>query len=608
MKRPTAHSGQQSCSSPGSVAGRDSCADANSASMPPPHLPTHDASTQWSPAGKPVLNTSPNGQTQDAHLSRGSHAGDNGATACYTSVPHRWSTRHIDLADARGFSQSTSGCAPAALPQSESAPLPRKHTPSPTRKLCQFPRPEQEQPLPLCLQVAGEPPRLRSPSLMQQAQPRTTEFPESSKYRVSPQQGFQNDQKSAISSTWQGPDETIQDEVPAATAVHTSSLPVHLRSRSRVERLSSCPKESTQLTRSPDLRVQWRPHSAHAHLRRSIDPILPSLLSSPSSSPARNVMRQDTLQPAQSPMRAYASAKRFGPGRRHSSAPCCLDRHLPQKRQFRSADIQCPKGFSPKLKQGGRKDLGFFPRSKSASPMPGWTLASHALNSPAPMHLKHVIKTSPHAPRESVSNIRSPHGTGASPGLTAVAPHTDSSDESSCGSPVSRAATMWGCNALERALRQVENTLGRTSKKVNLAAPYIQSLDLGWCPRKPFVDKNRRSSTVVQVGHRHHQVPSPLKRLNNRNPRRDQWYGRCRSPVAQNLAKKLAHLDLCPIIEPREAQCMQVDKGHIARVKGKSDESSRRSWEDEPGVYNLEAAALREAAQKFFRKQRYAAT
>lgn len=31
-------------------------------------------------------------------------------------------------------------------------------------------------------------------------------------------------------------------------------------------------------------------------------------------------------------------------------------------------------------------------------------------------------------------------------------------------------------------------------------------------------------------------------------------------------------------------------------------------WTDEPGVYKLEAVALRQAAQKFFRKQRYADT
>lgn len=605
VKRSTVHTGQQTCLSPESVVGPDRCIDAKLASMVPPWFPTHDASTQWSPAGKPVRKSSPNGQTQDVNLLRGTHAGKQGATACYTSDPHCGSKPHTALEDARGFSQSSSCCVPAALHHAETAPLPRKHTPSPTRTLCRFRRPNQEKPKPVCLQEPGEPPRPRSPSLTQKPQPRMTERPESSKGAGSSQQPFGDDQKSAIGSVWQGPDQTVQVEVPAAPTVHASSSHVQLRSRSRSKWLSSCPKESTQFTRSPDSRVRWRPHSAHSHLPRSIDPILPCSFISFSGSSAHGVMGQVSPPPAQSPMHTYAAAKRFGPGRRHSSAPCCLDRHLPQTQQLRSADIKYPQSFSPKLKQTGCQSLGFSARSTSASPMPGWTPASHVSYSPTPMHLHDVIKTSSDAPRAGIFNTRSPHGTGVSRGLTAVVPCTHSSDDSSCGSPVSRAATIWGCSALERALRQVENTLGRTSKKVSLAAPCIQSVDHGRSPHQPFGDKLRRSSTVMQTGHPHHHAPSTLKRLNNHNPKRYQWYERCQSPAAQKLAKKLAHIDLCPIGVPQEAQCMHVDQSHVARPGGDYDESGRvGSWADEPGVYNLEAAALRQAAQKFFRKQR----
>lgn len=367
--------------------------------------------------------------------------------------------------------------------------------------------------------------------------------------------------------------------IPMAT--HTRSWNASSRLRSRSTGYLCARKESN------------RCNLLATHLWRSLSP-----------AGVRDTKAATAMPP--SPMDMYAHAKRFGPNKvsAHESL-CSLDPYL--------ASPGCAKPANPQRQSAlpqSQYDKGAHEGQtwRSRRPLQSRIL-DHMENFPPSLCRTHLHRASPSRPGHTAHARLHKTCPTVRP---KVDPAASMSEDSSSVSPVSLAATVWGCNALERALQQVENTLGRTYKKKCQQMPGLRSSQssqhtLHSCL---VVKKDKAANTKVKpaamVQDATTRKVEESDMLSRERPQSHLKNVRGRVPAFPCLTRRRKMLRSGPHAVRMHQDNCQTDTGSRCMSEPVSSDSagSASPWADEPGVYNLEAAAMRQAAQKIFRKQR----
>lgn len=585
----------------------------NALSLIPPGVPTNDACTQWSPGKLAVTSASPCRQ-QNPRLPALPNKAVSSVVSTTSTKPlqridgHRHSESSLASEDAVTDASRQKECAtPQTSNHTETAPLPRCHTPSPTRLLLHVTNPAQavrEQPQQASVPQAAHifPPC--SP-MSKHPQIRTSTPPGTSHNASTLQHTIRGGQRSGQGTTLNRVEDAHHIDHRPGRPVRTTTVYGQRLSCSNVDWPVLCPVTSTQLTWRPFSMPPYNPNSArpeHGRGRTRTVPCKPRSQEHSHVCHDAGPAEEPRLHP---PMSAYAAAKRFGPGRRHLSAPCCLenaDRRMPPAQQLESTSFPSRKNYFPKLKKSTLLKVRVQERTPSAPPKALWTPASQWSDLRSPMYVQQDSPSQmPHRSRLDFAERGARHASRVLNERQANLSRVDSCDDSSSGSPLSRAASVWGCDALERALQQVENTLGRNKTSVNPCCTHSSYDYLGKNNLRCFMKGMQRGRSPP------HELSKCMSIDQPHDSGTDAWHVRERGLMSEASAHQLKHVRPCAHQLHQQTKCKHVCGGRNMK-KTKESFGGAAPWTDEPGVYKLEAVALRQAAQKFFRKQRYADT
>eukprot|EP00892_Ulva_mutabilis_P008703 jgi/Ulvmu1/6204/UM028_0060.1 len=571
-------------------------------------IPVADAGTQSSPGC-----TAGASSTKQKQCTQTPTMKDQAVSPLSSKVYHSAGHARHDISSLRApGSTSDAACEAMCMASlAESAPAPRKQIPSPTvspvssrtKSMPQSPR--------LCHAQAGRSP---SPTLLKCQSPVQHVCSHGQKQCVSRQPNMQTRKARDVHRHADCLEEKHKVSRLGLSAAALGSPPMGV-SRSHPVSWSS-PKRLTPGTCEnvfhfvPTPRSRSMGYVCDSKSDRFIAALAPRLNGTQSVPAAASVKRTAISLPP-SPLSAYASAKRFGPiGSPLQASPCCMVPSLISARHSTQLHVEQPR-WSPMCQSDEHLNYGRRPCLRHTHGSPDQSDRPTAKLSPSLSPRRESLNPDPARPlKPHRRSTCSRHQRGAcTRGTKSIAQQAVvSSDDSSSGSPVSRAASIWGCNALERALRQVENTLGRTSLKQSTRIPGRRSPE----QRRPGVMTSTRPCNQMTGHARLHRSSSILGTQAGKGARGDSrevpvsGRGRMRLPARPAAACSKGALDggSCSV---RNYEDMQDPSSgfRCTLAPGRPGVAGCDApWADEPGVYNLEAAALRQAAQSFFRKQR----